>query len=202
MDIDNICKAMNFYKALGFEEIQVPWIVPRDVTKSTCPDDAFIMPTVGGDLVGSGEQGFVDLARRGLLPNGRLVTNTPCFRNEADEDYFHQKYFMKVELFSQAPDLHNELEVMSKMALDLFQTLKGKYTDRHQVIYNSFKRIETEEGYDIVMPVDGFEVEVGSYGIRSFEDIWWVYGTGLAEPRYSRLMTKIATDLLEEDHRV
>ena len=44
--------------------------------------------------------------------------------------------------------------------------------------------VETDEGWDI--NVGG--IEVGSYGSRSIHDHLWVYGTGLAEPRFSQAL--------------
>jgi hypothetical protein len=32
---------------------------------------------------------------------------------------------------------------------------------------------------------NGFEL--GSYGVRQYHDITWIYGTGIAEPRFSKI---------------
>ena len=53
--------------------------------------------------------------------------------------------------------------------------------------------ISTDEGYDIVL--NG--IEVGSYGIRQHENLRWIYGTGIAEPRFSTAL-KIGA---ENDYR-
>ena len=34
------------------------------------------------------------------------------------------------------------------------------------------------------------DVELGSYGIRKCDFLTWIYGTGLAEPRLTRVMKK------------
>jgi hypothetical protein len=48
----------------------------------------------------------------------------------------------------------------------------------------------SDESYDI--ECNG--VELGSYGVRHFENIDWIYGTGLAEPRLSTVMNKYLDD--------
>jgi hypothetical protein len=47
---------------------------------------------------------------------------------------------------------------------------------------NLLKIVTTSDGYDI--EYNG--VEIGSYGIRKTSFLEWIYGTGLAEPRFSR----------------
>jgi hypothetical protein len=42
---------------------------------------------------------------------------------------------------------------------------------------------KTKEGSDLT--IDG--IEIGSYGVRNHKNIIWVYGTGLAEPRFSKV---------------
>ena len=46
---------------------------------------------------------------------------------------------------------------------------------------NSVDVVPTKEGYDLM--ING--IEVGSYGLRMGNGYEWVYGTGLAEPRFS-----------------
>ena len=42
--------------------------------------------------------------------------------------------------------------------------------------------------YDIVDLKNG--IELGSYGIRQFKDYKWIFATGLAEPRFSKILSK------------
>jgi hypothetical protein len=30
------------------------------------------------------------------------------------------------------------------------------------------------------------DIEIGSYGMREYENFKWIYGTGMAEPRFSK----------------
>jgi hypothetical protein len=43
--------------------------------------------------------------------------------------------------------------------------------------------------YDIVEAKTG--IELGSYGIREHDNLKWVFGTGLAEPRLSKVLRLI-----------
>ena len=45
----------------------------------------------------------------------------------------------------------------------------------------------SDESYDI----ESNGIELGSYGIRQHENITWVYGTGLAEPRLSIAIKRV-----------
>jgi hypothetical protein len=47
---------------------------------------------------------------------------------------------------------------------------------------------KTDIGWDLTL---GGE-EIGSYGYRTFEGHQWVYGTGLAEPRFTTLVKRLA----------
>ena len=56
----------------------------------------------------------------------------------------------------------------------------------------NLKCIEMDNGsIDIVAIIDGVEIELGSYGYREFEHMKWIYGTGCAEPRTSRIINKL-----------
>ena len=48
-------------------------------------------------------------------------------------------------------------------------------------VNSNFEIVKTEEGLDIEL--NG--IEIGSYGYRSYKDFHWIYGTALAEPRFS-----------------
>jgi hypothetical protein len=88
-------------------------------------------------------------------------------------DFSHTKYFIKNELIK--TDFVNtvELDKIVGHALAFFS----------QYI-SELKVVETDIGYDINYK----EHELGSYGIRENEFLKYIYGTGCAEPRLSKLI--------------
>jgi hypothetical protein len=52
------------------------------------------------------------------------------------------------------------------------------------VIKNFIKIVKTAEGFDL----EYRGVEIGSYGYRECLFTKWIYATGLAEPRFSRMI--------------
>ena len=177
IDWSRLARAQAFYTAKGYEYVEVPWAVPEDVVYGTMPPGATpIHAGLDSILVGSAEQGFLDMALRskGRLSTGNLYFSiSPCFRGETNVILGHtQLCFMKLELF--APDSDFEVEETSKHLLDdaeQFMTTEGAH----------LTRVQTEAGFDL----ECANIEVGSYGTRQFEGVHWAYATGLAEPRFS-----------------
>jgi phenylalanyl-tRNA synthetase alpha subunit len=126
---------------------------------------------LGGYLVASGEQGFIELMIRENLV-GKYFTITPCFREEK-YDELHLPYFMKLELIDTEVD-NKKLPAMINDAKRFFDN------------YLETKVIPTKDGYDIVSAKSN--IELGSYGIRAYKEFLWVYGTGVAEPRLSQVL--------------
>lgn len=172
--LDHFYTAMEFYERYGeFENIEVPWFVSQTADDATKPQNRRSFTTIMGNLVGSAEQSFIQMMIDGQLGKGRFQTLTPCFRDDFRGD-LHLPTFMKLELIDTNPDT-NVLEVVD-FAKSCFENL-GLKTDVKK---------KTNE-YDLVIQSKKFgEIEVGSYGKRTFEGFTWVYGTGLAEPRFSR----------------
>lgn len=188
-------EAINFYESIGYTYVEVPWAVEEYAIRATLPhgfpcmelaqrgDDGMRMdglgPVYDGEncLIGSAEQGFLQLC----LPPDRYVGCTPCFRLEDRHDMFTQDMFMKVELFDNRDDATVE-EVI---------TDAERFFDTHTcasvaVALNKPKpvrRVQTEEGIDLSLG----GIEIGSYGVRRHDESFgrWVYGTGLALPRFS-----------------
>jgi len=168
-------KSLDYYEGEGFERIESPWTVSEAISNLTKPDSSVNYQFKHNNkcLVASGEQSFLYLYTKGFLPKGYYQTITPCFR----DDYFtviHTKYFIK-----------NELIITSEVTAERLQFV----IDTCKTFFeNELKRpvdiIETSIGYDI--EYNG--VEIGSYGIRDLGWIKYIYGTGLAEPRFSTLM--------------
>lgn len=158
-----LAKAYDFYKSLGYRYVELPWLQSVEAVRVTAPSEDSIIRTNLNDLalIGSAEQAFIAMD----LPRGRYFSVSPCFRVER-EDALHQTQFIKLELFQ---NYHDDW-------LELLQDARVFFA-KH--VYTSIK--ETAEGYDL----EANGIEVGSYGIRSHNNLHWAYGTGLALPRFS-----------------
>ena len=84
-------EAKAFYEGLGFEYIEVPWIVEPSATSVTFGGAPH--GTQYGDLVGSAEQSFIQMILRGELSVGKYQAITPCFRSDT-LDETHESHFM------------------------------------------------------------------------------------------------------------
>lgn len=172
--LHNISKAINFYETLDYKWVDTPWIVPQNIKQSTYP--GLHEKCELGYLVGSAEQGFIQLMKEGKLPNGKYVSAGPCFRFDDFGKPGYHPYFFKVELIHVGKDDHLRLLDDARIWFE------GDSYNRN--IKTSV--VKTEEGKDLYIG----NIEVGSYGFRTFEDVSWSYGTGLAEPRYSEAKEK------------
>ena len=171
----NIAQATEFYQAHGFEYIETPWIADYDTLAFTCSDvDRIITVDDNKGLVGSAEQGFMQLAIDGKLPHVNYVSAGPCFRVE-EYDELHQPQFFKVELFTLC-NADNAAYAANELLNRAWKFMK--------CVPN---KVQTDDGFDL--EING--IEVGSYGTRYHELIgWWAYGTGLAEPRYTLALSQ------------
>lgn len=172
IDYQLMQEAREFYDLRGYNEIDTPWCVSQEAIEATRFPPGVEMPrTEWGILVGSAEQGFVQLMLDGFLGQGHFMSMSPCFRSEQRYDKLHLPYFMKLELI-QYVDGCCDVDLMIKDAFDFFE--------QHVPV----AVCEMGDGsFDIVTKKDG--IELGSYGWRSHGDHVWVYGTGIAEPRFS-----------------
>lgn len=180
-----LAKAVDFYKTKGYQYVEVPWMVPMSTIMITCPYEDLAFQLIGANrdgLVGSAEQSFMHLSITGQLPKGKYVACSPCFRREPNIDFLHQTQFMKVELFDTITSIDKDLALVDMVseALECFHSLGIPRQDGSHNYFQAYD-IETPTGYDIEV----LGVELGSYGIRQHKDLTWIYGTGLAEPRFS-----------------
>lgn len=162
-----------FYESKGFSRVESPWLVTDAIDSITRPKGVvpYTVSNKGKNLVASGEQSFLYMYLKDFLPKGKFQTITPCFRNESF-DFTHSKYFMKNELI-QTKDVNKEsLEIMVSNAIEFF----SKYID--------VEIVTTSDGFDL----NWGQYELGSYGIRSCEFLDWIYGTGCAEPRLTKII--------------
>lgn len=186
IDYSIIHNALDFYQEELYTRVEVPWIVSKGISDLTRPTNVHGHDVVKNGrtktFVGSGEQGFLYLWAKGHLgESGEFVTCTPCMRDD-DFDETHLKYFTKVELikFGKYVDPKKDVERIVRDARKFFE----KY-----VHPSTLKEVETEEGLDL----EFHGIEIGSYGVRECILGKWVYGTGVAEPRFSRLMKRFGT---------
>lgn len=169
-----IAKSIEFYESRGYLRIESPWMVSEYVDNLTKPDGviSFQLKHNNKCLVASGEQSFLYLYLKEFLPKGQFQTTTPCFRYE-EFDYQHSKYFIKNELIKTDMVNSMELDKIVGMCLDFFR------------IYIPGAEVEsTESGFDILYKGN----ELGSYGIRENEYLKWIYATGCAEPRLTKII--------------
>lgn len=173
-------EAMKFYQNRGYKYVEAPWIVHNVMNMITCPHEDFLMKIAGtnSSLVGSAEQSFLSMQLNGKLPKGKYVSCSPCFRNETAADALHLPYFMKVELYQTDKTEIDDMYALIQDAEDFFHST---YSGNKK---QGLKRVVTGEGVDI--EING--IEVGSYGLRNFSSHKWIYGTGLALPRFSQAL--------------
>jgi hypothetical protein len=175
MDYRKIASALDYYEARGYEYMEMPWVVSSETVATTLPQGREATRVQYGDLVGSGEQSFIEVLRQGETVL-KACCVTPCFRMEESYDDLHFPSFMKMELI----DTNATDENLQQMIADAGE-FHGKYVE--------IDVIETEPNtYDIVDTK--LRIELGSYGIRTIDDIQFVYGTGVALPRLDTVIEK------------
>lgn len=177
LDYRYIADAQDFYLEKDYEPIAIPWVIGIDSYTSTLPDRVEHYATLGGFLVGSAEQSFIQLMADGE-ELGRVQAASPCFRSE-DHDELHSPYFFKLELFD------NLLPMTGDSVL-------GVLDDAREFFEKYLPTSVTQEGetsWDIVAAHSG--VELGSYGIRKYKENQWIYGTGVALPRLQQVLATL-----------
>ena len=173
IDYHLVSKAINFYETLGYNYIEAPWIVKPEALNVTLPSHKYGIcawhPTMDlGYLVGSAEQAFIQMMIEGKLQDGKYCAAGPCFRDD-EEDELHFVTFFKVELINVGSNSKKDLDDMIYEARCFMS--RGNSTLEY-----------TEDGIDLM--ING--IEVGSYGCREYKDYKWIYGTGLALPRFNK----------------
>lgn len=194
------------YKERGYAPIDVPWWATRDIVNLTkAPnlptDNEYELSLNKKCLISSGEQGFLYMANKGQLPTGNYQAITPCFRNEP-HDEFHQKQFMKLELIEymdthtpwhlapNAAALNERVEDMVDNAMDTFELIGEKKMTMRAVKTTDANpaQVPGTVSYDIEGRYKDRWIELGSYGARRAVFGTWIFGTGLAEPRFSKVL--------------
>ena len=177
MDYNIINNSILYYQLKGFKYIDVPWLVYKEALV-TIPKNLETFNIVRDKhVVGSAEQSFIQMMLDDKLPKGRYCTATPCFRDEVEDD-IHQTYFMKTELIDTLSVNKESLHEIIQICLEFFiQYVKGATI------------IETGlQTFDIIDSKTN--IELGSYGIRSYKGFSWIYATGVAVPRISYVVNQ------------
>lgn len=190
-----LARAVEFYQSQGYKYVEMPWAVSAESVAITCPRPEYTANVDGlGSLVGSAEQSFLHMDLSGKLGKGRFVALTPCFRLGDDGDDLHHPYFMKVELYiNDAQGLEAMVDGVAPegaidngpfMAYLHMLSIVGQFNRSilGDVEIENVRGVDTSEGCDVEL--NG--IEIGSYGIRQHNGHVWVYGTGVAEPRFSQ----------------
>ena len=175
IDYHLISKCIKKYEDLGYKYIDVPWFTTEKIVNITLPPGKKAFHINGDYLVGSAEQSFLHLIINHDLKNGKYVAATPCFRDDEIDEY-HQKCFFKIELINYSNSYRFD-------NFDLMNIISDAQTTLSSLTSKTIESLKTNSGVDLTIN----NVEIGSYGIRRFSNFNWIYGTGLAEPRFSSL---------------
>ena len=187
IDYELLNKALKYYAKVGFKQIEVPWRVSAEAINSTFNNN-LSFKSDNKFLIGSAEQGFLELYLRNKLTSNQLMSVSPCFRNEQEDD-LHQQEFMKLELifFSnyKIGEMDATYNIFKQFILNfIIKRIKIKISDILVLRTNDYNSIYSE---DIIIN----DIEYGSYGIRQFQDMYYIYGTGIALPRASKILKSI-----------
>lgn len=172
---DIIYRAGSFYQEWGFKPTAVPATIDPDISAVTRPPGRVDLPHLGRVYPASAEQSFLQMLRDKTLAPGRYQALTPCYRDEPVLDHLHHRIFLKVELIIVGGSDYLPLLLLAQR---FFSNLGIKT-----------EAVPEGDHFDLMAG----EVELGSYGIRRFEGQVYSYGTGVAEPRTSDVLTARAT---------
>lgn len=185
INYQTVSRAISEYGTRGYKYVDTPWHVPASTLTATLPRErsgfSLWHPELPHDkfLVGSAEQGFLQLMIDGKIASGSYCSAGPCFRDEPTVDELHRYSFFKLELIKiLGPSEQPELIDVWKMA----HAAKDVHANLYWLSKKSLEQlrvVRTDQGYDLELA----GVEVGSYGLREHDGHRWLYGTGLALPR-------------------
>jgi aspartyl/asparaginyl-tRNA synthetase len=183
--------SLNFYQEKGYNRIETPLMVTEAVDTITRPREIepLHIPNKNKNLIASGEQGFLYLYLKQYITSGKYVTVTPCFRNDA-YDFTHSKTFMKTELIIINPDTDKQNDLLKGVINDAREFFH-KYFDKKLIQIKKTQEMPFPS-FDIEVKIGEEYIELGSYGIRQYKHLKWIYGTGVAEPRLSRLLKELS----------
>lgn len=173
---------MLLWQSAGAHVVNLPWMASQAAMDATRPPERSPNSDIGtsfGFLVASGEQSFMDL-REDDWANGQTYLGwTPCFRHEPTFDSTHHYYFVKAEVFVPVEEnkIAEEVDRVRNIAMMGFESALR--------LSNHTARLEFRQTGAAAYDIECNGIEVGSYGARQFKGKWYVFGTALAEPRWS-----------------
>lgn len=180
-------RAIQFFKNKGFEQEEVSWRVSEEAIYPTFnPKLAF--KSEDKYLIGSAEQGFLDLMNKDGIKYPYMMAVSPCFRRD-NIDKYHQEQFMKLELIYIT---NYRLDFNSLPFMRFMKIVINFLTDVLLIANDDIQIISTNEANSIFSQdiiING--VEYGSYGIRKHLDKYYIYGTGIALPRATIILDEI-----------
>lgn len=187
IDYKLLYKAVKYFGKKGFTQIEVPWRVSSEAICATFDSN---LSFKSGDkfLIGSAEQGLIELVLQERINDSQIMSVSPCFRNEK-EDYYHQQEFMKLELMY----LSNFEITKEDVTFKAFrQTVLDFLTKELRINSSDIVIKETVDDVSIYSEdilING--IEYGSYGIRIVNEKHYIYGTGIALPRASKILAEV-----------
>lgn len=178
-------RALEWWIGSGFQYVDLPWMVPKQFSDATRPESCRDVPTLHGSFVASGEQSFLQLWEEGRLWGASgYVGWTPCVRDDVLDEY-HQHGFVKAEWFVPLED----------GAQDQWQARKAELVGEQAKL---FEMLAQHAGASVMVDtlyLDADQtdlvlngIEIGSYGIRTFNGRRYIYGTALALPRFTQAL--------------
>ncbi len=166
------------YTKLGYHNVtNVPQVVPAEIMNATKPAD---VPEIsaGHHVIASGEQGLLYMLTEGCMDDDpreicAYQCTTMCRRpHDANKGHMYLEWFLKVELMVVGTPVPEDI------LYSVLGAAAGLYTE---ILGDTPRVVSTDEGLDLVYNTP--DVEIGSYGIRSYGDFQWVYGTGFVPYR-------------------
>lgn len=193
IDYNLLNKALKYFSKKGFKQVEVPWRVSEEAIQNTFDSKQSFKATSGCNdkfLIGSAEQGFLELCLQDNLKDfkyNQLMSVSPCFRNDTP-DYFHQQEFIKLELI-----YFSDYALKSRVEYNIFREFVVSFIIKKLKIKSpDIVILETKDANSIYSEdilING--IEYGSYGIRQFQDKYYIYGTGIALPRTSKILKSL-----------
>lgn len=185
IDYRLLAEAIDFYSQQGYRYLETPWIVGHRFTEATKPAGRRDFYCLDGYLVASGEQSFMSAMHSGAIePGGKYQTVTPCFRDEA-VDELHQTWFLKLELIWYRPNLPVKYGSVYCVMNDA-NSFMSRHIKTQRTSPGMCSEDPTSEHGAFTYDIESLEgIELGSYGYRRLLSEYWIYGTGLALPRFT-----------------
>lgn len=197
IDYGLVDQSIEFYSGRGYDRVEVPWLVSKAVSDMTKPEGCSTYTVTKETkraekvFVASAEQSFLYQVCKGHLPeSGKFQAVSPCMRDETFDET-HTKYFVKNELitFWQPGQVDQKFrdDMVWSTVDDAMSFFKRVIRERDGDPDALEALVTGEASVDVTYR----GVELGSYGFRRCSFCEWVYGTGLAEPRFSRFVQKV-----------